>query len=188
METKFILHGGASIRRTQENKKFFSEIVNSIDKDTLNVLCVYFARPEHRWDESFYKDKYAFELVETTKTLNIEIASYDDFENQLQKSDVIFINGGFKGHLKETIESIDNFNGLISGKTVVGVSAGANILSTYYYSQGIDDIREGAGILSIKLFCHFDASLEVELKKLAIYKEDLPVYKIQEENYIILSN
>lgn len=188
MNTKFILHGGASSRRTIENEKFFNEIVSSADNEILNVLCIYFARPEHRWDESFYEDKYAFELVETTKTLTVEMATYVDFANQLQNSDLIFINGGFKGHLKETIENIDNFRELISGKTVVGVSAGANILSTYYYSQGIDDIREGSAVLPIKVFCHFEGTLGNELKLLEEYREDLPIYKIPEESFIALSN
>lgn len=188
MQTTFILHGGASSKRTAANEKFFDEIVNSTDKDRINILCIYFARPEHRWDESFYEDKYAFESLDTSKNLNVERATYENFSEQLENSDVLFINGGFKGHLKETIQSIDNFKDKIKGKVIVGISAGANILSTYYYSQGIEGIREGAAILSIKVFCHFEDNLENELKMLMEYKEDLPIYKIPEESYIILND
>jgi len=188
MKTKFILHGGASSRKTPDNEKFYSEIVNSADKDTVNILCVYFARPEHRWDESFYEDKYSFENVDTNKTLKIQMAAYEDFRDQLTNYDVIFINGGFKGHLKETIESVGNFREFIKGKTVVGISAGANILATYYFSQAIDGIIEGTAILPIKVFCHFDENLSSELKKLETYKEHLPLYKIPEEKFITLEN
>ncbi len=155
MKTKFILHGGASSRKTPTNEKFLSKVVSSNDKNTLNILCVYFARPKHRWDESFYEDRCAFESVKTAKALNIEMATYENFTKQLPNSDVIFINGGFKGHLKETVE-------------------------------GIDEIREGAAILPIKIFCHFDTSLNVKVKELEKYKEDLPIYKIPEESFIML--
>jgi peptidase E len=188
MEARFILHGGASSKRTKSNEKFFSTIVDNVEKEIIKILCVYFARPEHRWDESFYEDRHAFESLDTTKTITVEMATYENFKTQVENYDVILINGGFKGHLKEVIQSMDNFKDLIKGKIVVGVSAGANILSTYYYSHVIEGIREGSAILPIKVFCHFEDTLVTELKMLEQYKEELPIYKIPEESFVVLSN
>jgi peptidase E len=188
MSTKFILHGGASNRKSPENEKFYREIVDSVEKSDINILCIYFARPKHRWNDSFKENKEAFNSVDTQKTLNIQMATYEDFENQLTGADIVFINGGFRGHLKETLNSIENFKEKIQGKIVVGISAGANILATYYFSQEAQNIQEGAKILPIKMFCHYEKTLANELASLEKYESDLPVYKIPEENYIVLKH
>jgi peptidase E len=186
MRTKYILHGGESSRRTVDNDRFFKEIVDSTDSKNIKILCVYFARPEHRWQESFYEDKLAFEQQKSEKSLDIQIASREDFKEQIAASNVVFINGGFKGFLKEALEELGNFKELIQNKVIVGISAGANILSKYYYSQGAEDIKEGAGVLPIKVFCHYLDGNVQELIKLERYKENLPVYKIEEEKYVVL--
>lgn len=188
--TKFILHGGNSDRKTEANEKFFLEIANSVSKEKVNVLCIYFARPEHRWDDSFQEDKLAFLNLDTEKKFAIEMANSDlnEFRNQIMWADVIYIQGGRKGNLKEKLLELGSFNELIHDKIVVGISAGANILAKYYYSSVAEDIREGLGILPIKTFCHFKEEYSDDLKKLETYKEKLPLYKILEEKFIIIEN
>jgi len=110
------------------------------------------------------------------------------FVEQVVWADVIFINGGFKGYLKEVLEEIEDLPQLLDNKLVVGISAGANILSKYYYSQGAEDIREGIGLLPIKVYCHYSEEYLQNLHKLENYKEQLPVYKIYEEEFIILES
>jgi peptidase E len=186
MKTLYILHGGESSRRTAGNDVFFKAIIDATNKDIIKILCVYFARPEHRWQESFYEDKCVFEEQGVNKSLYMGIASKDDFEAQIRNTDVIFLNGGFKGFLKDALLSITNLNELLANKVIVGISAGANILSRYYYSQGGDEIREGVGLLPIKVFCHYSDKNKIELSKLEEYGEDLPIYKIPEEQFIVI--
>ncbi len=187
METKFILHGGESSRRTDANNQFYKEIIDSVSSDNIKILCVYFARPEHRWQESFYEDRYAFESVDTLKHIEIQLASAEDFREQLIASHVIFINGGFKGFLKEALLGVNDLKELLHGKVVVGISAGANILSKYYYSQGGQEIREGIGLIPVKVFCHYSAENTEELELLDKHKEKLPIYTIEEEKYVIIN-
>ena len=186
MKTTFILHGGESSRRTENNETFFKEIITRTKKDKINILCIYFARPEHRWQESFYEDRTAFEDQGGDKSLYIELASREEFLEQLKWTDVVFINGGFQGFLKDSLEEIENLPQVFENKIVVGISAGANILSKYYYSQGAEDIKEGIGLLPIKVFCHYSDGCTSELSKLEEYKESLPVYKIPEEKYVVI--
>lgn len=185
--TKFILHGGNSDRKTEDNEKFFLEIANSANKGKINILCIYFARPEHRWDDSFQEDKLAFLNLDTEKKFDIEMANSDSnaFRNQIMWADVIYIQGGRKGNLKEKILALGNFEELTRDKVVVGISAGANMLAKYYYSNVAEDIREGIGILPIKTFCHFKDEYGEDLEKLEFYKEKLPIYKIPEEKFIV---
>lgn len=186
MKTTYILHGGESSRKTQNNEAFFRQILDCTNKELIKILCVYFARPEHRWQESFYEDRQSFEEQAHDKTLHIEMAERDEFEEQIKNADVIFINGGFKGFLKEALLSIKDLPAILQGKVIVGISAGANILAKYYYSQGAEDIREGIGLLPIKVFCHYSEELSKELGMLEIYKESLPIYKILEKTFVLV--
>lgn len=115
-------------------------------------------------------------------TYNIE-----ELINEITQADVIFINGGYRGRLKDTLLEIglERFRSLVEGKTVVGISAGANMLTKYYYSMAIGGIREGIGLLNIKLLTHSNDSDTVDrLKLLEAYGERLPVIPIPEEEYI----
>lgn len=186
--TTFILHGGESSRNTQANKSFFTHIVDHVHKNKLDILCVYFARPKHRWEESFEEDRAIFHELCSSKSLNITMADLEIqvLRRQIQKSDIVFINGGLHGCLKETLNTLGNFPTLIRGKTVVGISAGANILSKYYWSSVAQDIREGLGILPIKLICHYEPTDTAEVQALERYKEKLPLHKITEEHFEII--
>ena len=185
--TKFLLHGGASSNKSDDNRKFFTEVLNSVNSSNVNILCVYFARPWHRWDESFEEDKEIFISVNSDRELNFDLAKLDKEEliEQIGKSDIIFINGGRNGCLKDVLEDLNNFSDLIKGKVVVGISAGANILAKYYYSNVADTIREGIGLLPIKTFCHFTENNISELNELDKYKEKITIYKIPEEKFLV---
>ena len=65
-------------------------------------------------------------------------------------------------------------------------SAGVYVLSQYYYSNSRDDIYTGFGILPIKTFCHYTEEKSNKLEKLKKYGEDVPVYAIPEETYVII--
>lgn len=194
MATRIILHGGNSDRNTAKNDKFYAEVIAGIDRDTIRVLCVYFARPERRWEDSYYDDQYTFRRLEmeTGREIQTKLAKSfgtEVFLKDISESDVIFINGGMKGHLKDTLLAIGekHFRQAIHGKTLVGISAGANVLSKYYYSKVISGIREGTGFLNIKLLTHYSEDEPGQLEALKAYGENLPIVKIREEEYVLIS-
>lgn len=186
-----MLHGGNANKKSDKNDQFYREIILGVNKEAVRVHCVYFARPEGRWEDSYAEDQSIFRAVgiETGVDVETKLATYEMSEllNAIAESDVIFINGGFKGHLKDALLAIgvDNFRQMTQGKTLVGISAGANILSKYYYSQAIDDVREGVGLLNIKLLTHYAPDQHQQMAKLKAYKEDLPIITIAEEEYVI---
>lgn len=193
MATRIILHGGNSDRNTDKNEKFYNEIIDGIDSDAIRVLCVYFARPEHRWEESYDDDQIAFRRVERETGCEIETklaksADIDTFLQDIVESDVLFMNGGMKGYLKETLLAIgaERFWNVLDGKTLVGISAGANVLSKYYYSMVADGIREGTGFLNIKLLTHYSPDEPQQMEMLKAYGEDLQVATVREEEYIVI--
>ena len=179
-------------KRTDKNEQFFREVINGVNGETIRVLCVYFARPESRWEDSYDEDQYMFRRLADNLDREIEtlLASYDmdDFTENIAASDVIFINGGMKGHLKDMLFSLDldRFRQMLDGKTLVGISARANILSKYYYSMVVDGIREGTGLLNIKLLTHYSEDEPEKLNLLQSFGEDLPVVTVSEEEYVII--
>lgn len=194
MTTRILLHGGNAHKRTEKNERFFNEIVSGIGGDVIKILCIYFARPEHRWEDSYDEDQYMFRRVADDRGIEIEtsLASYDmdDFIEKIAESDVIFINGGMKGHLKDTLLSfgLERFKQMIEEKTLVGISAGANILAKYYYSMAINGVREGTGFLNIKLLTHYSEDEPEKLNTLKAFGEELPIVTVAEEEYIVVSN
>ena len=192
MAKSIILHGGNSDKKSRKNDRFFREIISSINGENVLVLCVYFARPQERWEASYAEDQSIFRAlgIETVRNIDTKMADYrtDDLLKDISEADVIFINGGFKGHLKETLLQIgvDKFRKMTKDKVLVGISAGANILGKYYYSQAVDGIREGIGLLDIKILTHFSSGSTKQLELLRNYKEELPVVTIAEEEYVVI--
>lgn len=190
MQTRIMLHGGNSDRNTLKNDRFYQEIMNGIESESVKILCVYFARPHRRWEESYYDDQYTFRRLEIESGREIETKLANDnletFANDIAWSDVIFLSGGMKGNLKDTLLAmgLDRFRELIAGKTLVGVSAGANILAKYYYSSVIDGIREGTGLLNIKLCTHYAGEIE-RVDMLESYGTSLPIVTVAEEEFVI---
>lgn len=188
--TKYILHGGNVNDASESNKNFYKEVVTSAGKDTVRILCIYFARPEGRWENSYAEDQsslYAAGL-ETGVEVNTVLATYemDDLVENIATSDILYINGGKKGHLRKILLYIPNLDNLIRNKVVVGISAGANILSESYYSSVNDEIRKGIGIIPINLLCHANR----DNGKAELFEKtasDKNLYKIEEHQFIVLN-
>lgn len=186
--TKYILHGGATGKQSEDNTNFFLEMTKGV-AGSLTILCVYFSRPKEEWLSLFAQDKERFSSVCPTKNLHCILA--DDhsnfFKEQLQKSDVVYMRGGKTDMLMETLRQVKNFGALLSDKVVGGSSAGACVLSTYFYTGTPGSkIREGFGILPIKIFVHYNEDKQDELEALKSHGVHLPVYKIPEEKFFIL--
>lgn len=193
MTTKILLHGGNADRDTEKNEKFYNEIINGFEGKAMKILCVYFARPERRWEDSYYDDQITFKRLERETGLEIETrlaksADTDDFIQDISWADVVFINGGMRGYLKETLLKIGEkrFWSLLNDKILVGISAGANVLSKYYYSMATGGIREGAGFLDIKILTHYSEHEPEKFETLKKHGEDLPLITIREEEYVVL--
>jgi peptidase E len=180
--TKFILHGGETKVDSSDNAAFFREM----GKGGLRVLCVYFAREKEGWAERFEEDKKNFSLAWPEKKFEFSLAEEKSFIEQAKNADVVYMRGGRTRRIFEFFKPIKNLKELFKGKTVGGSSAGACVLSRYYYSTSQDRIYEGTGVLPIKVFCHYNEGKKDKLEELKKHGEDLPVYAIEEQKMIVL--
>lgn len=184
--TKYILHGGATSKESEDNKRFFSEMLNGLP-DNATILCVYFARGKNLWPELFEQDKISFSSVLPHRVFNFVLADEktDIFIDQLKSAGLIYLRGGNTDKLKDLLSRVYNLPELFKDKIVSGSSAGAYVLSTYY-ANSKNDVEKGLGILPIKTFCHYTEEKSDTLKFLKEYAEDLEVYSIPEEKFSII--
>ncbi len=183
---KLILHGGGNL-----NKKELERIIREIkkdfsNKDRIKILIVPFARVEEDWKSVF--DKYNKRYFDISLEKDFVLASPDikKFKDQIDSSNVIFFTGGSEILLKKFMKYID-FS-LFINKTIVGISAGANIFSSNYYSNDRGIIEKGLYELPIKTICHFDSTKKSCLKKLTSSgnSSKKPTLAINEGSFFVL--
>jgi len=184
--TKYILHGGAW-QKTAKYQDYFSEMTKGLI-DPVNILCVYFARDNKEWEQCFLEDRQKFIATSAQKDLRFDMASNRKakFIEQIKNANVIYLRGGKTAKLQKQLEIIPNIDELWQGKVISGSSAGALVLSRYYYENDDNVFTMGLGILPIKVYCHYTDSGKDNLNNLKKYGEDLKVYSIAEEEYIVI--
>jgi len=185
--TKYILHGGVESRLTDDNAKYFLEMTKSNSKQ-VKILCVYYAREEEGWGEAFSKDKESFENASHDKDLILAISDNDIevFKNQIKENDVIYLRGGDTKMLMDKLSNIKDFKDLLDGKVLSGTSAGAYVISKYYYTRSEDSIEKGLGLIPIKVLVHYTEEMNDKFERLDAFEEKLPIYKIPEEQFVII--
>lgn len=184
--TTFILQGGYTSTPTERNKIFYQEIVKRIPENG-KVLFLYFAQDQNTWEELLENDREKFEKT-GSRNLELKISNFPEngLIEQINNADCIYIRGGSNDSLREQLEKIDDLKKLIGGKVIVGSSAGANLLSTYFYTNDKERVERGLGVLPIKVFCHYNNTKKAKLRELENHGEKLPVYTIPEADFVIV--
>jgi len=172
MKTKYILHGGYATAVNEENDKFFQEILKS-DKKELNILLVLFAEGPEKCEQRIAEVKNQFNSNQSDKILKFIIAESKLLIEQIRNADVIYLNGGKTLRLLSALKEHAYFSDLIKGKTVIGESAGANVLSTCFYSNSLQECFKGLGLVPVKLICHFTEERKGMLKDCPADLEEL---------------
>lgn len=185
--TKYILHGGATSNKTENNRKYFFEMIKDVPKDAA-VLCVYFASDKELWLKKFEQDKTNFSsaLPESNFSFILADDKISILVEQIKKADVVYFRGGKTDMLAEVLVKVNNLGELLKGKVVSGSSAGVYVLSKYYYSHNKGGIFSGLGVLPIKTICHYDVGKKDKLEELKKHGEELEVYTIPEEKFIVI--
>ena len=146
------------------------------------VLVVPFARAENDWKKVFKKYLKKYDGLKIKKKFILASPNNKIFKKQIRKSNLIFLCGGSElpllGYLKDLkLEDLNN-------KVVVGISAGTNIFSKYYYSNDRNTIGRGLGLLPIKTLCHYNNQRYSRFKKLIKHGNKYITYIIKEGDYI----
>lgn len=186
--TKFFLHWWVTSPRTEKNKKFFQEVVRA---GWNRVLIFPFAQKDRNYDLQFEVDSQKF--IDHNPDIDIECAmASDDIDIliwQIKEYKLLYFCGGMTKYHLEILKQIDNLKELLKDKVVSGNSAWSMVWTRYTYDQDIEWIVDALWILNVKMIVHwwtnryYGRSDEDRLKELKQYWEDLPIYKIREQEY-----
>jgi len=144
----------------------------------------YFASEESNWNDFFNKDSELFQRE--FPELQMTLAKRDTFEEQVSNTSLLFLSGGDSFLLIESLKRYPDFPLLLRDKVVVGVSAGACALSTYFFSNDEQRVGEGLDIVKAKVYCHYKPDFDDNVKVLKTYKEDLPIITLPEHHFVII--
>jgi len=185
---KYVLHGGATSKPSIHNENFFKEMVKSLT-EPIKILTVYFAIKKEKWNELFKDDKRKFSLFNPNAEMKFTIANDDIeiFSSQIQANNLIYIRGGREMvFIQKQFNKVRNLQELFRNKVIGGSSAGAYVLSKYYYSNDIDKVKKSTGLLPIKVFCHYSDEKVDKSKILKEHGEDLEIYTIPETEFVVI--
>lgn len=184
--TRYVLCGGEDKNSPDKKYSFFNSLSN-VEKESLNVLLVYFARPSHMWNELTDEDTNSFQSI-PNKTFFIKVASVENFNEELAWADIVFFKGGDGPQLTATLSQFPDLKIRLKDKVVGAISAGVNAISSFYYSRRGQKVLSGLGLLDIKVFTHFEDDLKSEVDELISHGDNLEIIKIPEGEYIIIDD
>ncbi len=181
--TKYILHGGNTFEKNNDNNNFFREMTLGLE-GRIRILLNYFSRQESEIDKLAKQDEQRLLRYSKNKDLEFQVAEIEIFEKQLRWADIMYMRGGSTELLMKKLRKVKNIERLFEGKVIAGSSAGAYALSKYYYANDSKMLGKGLGILNIKCYCHCKPEDTKVIRKFMAYKEELPLillpnYKMQ---------
>lgn len=189
--TKYILHGGYSTKAVDRGRGFFEAMIEGFESPL--VLECLFAREEADWQAAFDKDAEFARTNYPERDVHMKLARPETFLDQMKAADIVYFRGGRTSRLLEVLQQQHGFQELFGGKTIVGSSAGANMLSHFYW--GLDDpgLRQGLGLVPAKALVHYrsdynspNVDWDQAEKELRAIAPELPLLTIPEGGFEIL--
>jgi peptidase E len=156
-ETRYILTGG-NIQSAEDGGKAYCEEVVRDHGNSVNAVSILFARDQELWNGVIERDNVLFGDMVPHVEFHNEIGNPENLRSQIDRADIVLIHGGSTSRLLEKLNE-DYLKGQdLSGKTIVGHSAGTYLLSKYYIEvteEGQIQLSEGQNHIDIKSVVHY---------------------------------
>ena len=185
---KYILAGGYLHKAPDGGKAFCGELIRGINKKPVKILDCMFARSLDSWEIKFKEDIEFFS--KHIDNFEPTLASEENFVEQVKLADVVFLRGGQTELLLEKLNKAGNWIKELEGKTLAGTSAGGDVISKYSWNLDLKKIEECLGLLPVKFIPHWRSDYdspnidwEKAFQELKDYKEDLPIYALEEGEF-----
>ena len=105
MRTKFILHGGFTKGKTEENNgEFYTEILKDAPEGA-KILLVCFAKDDERVPIATERVKIEFNKSKWQKRITFDVANEQSFVEQIKFADVVYFHGGITLKLLEVLKN-----------------------------------------------------------------------------------
>lgn len=152
-ETTYILAGGSDL----SHPVYWGDLSKALSqRENAKVLSCMFSRDTDRWEELFARFKPHF-LKTFGDSADVRLADTKRFKEQAEWADVIYLHGGDLDMLRENLPKAEPLLNLFSGKTVIGSSAGAQLLSTYCWRCSKRRVDTGLGFTPLNVLVHYQS-------------------------------
>lgn len=192
---KYILVGGYIRNASDKGRAFCEELVKDFEKKPVKILDCIFARPVELWQKILEEDKVF--MSEFVTDFDLELADPDIFVEQVKRSDVVFLRGGFTKVLMDMLSKNADWINYLDGKVVAGSSAGGEVIAKYYHVLTTNRKGDGFGLVPIKFIPHWkssnfdDADRNLDwgniIKELKEYKDDFEILTLSEGEFRIFN-
>lgn len=154
-QTIFILAGGNDKKSPDYGPQLSQQIAAYTTQP--KILSCFFSSEEEGWAEKAveWQDWFADNF---TQPFTYDYARSDSLLAQIDAADIIYFHGGKTPLLCEKLPATQELKKHLRGKVVVGSSAGANMLSTYYWSSTRGGLCEGLAIVDANVMVHYRAA------------------------------
>ncbi len=195
--TKYVLNSGGLKNNLPKAKEFFTEVFKGLGKKPKLLICL-FAQPREYWEKEFAQYKKGIkDLAPEGINPILELAFPSTFEEQIKKTDVIYVSGG-DDHLLMYWLNKFNIPKIWEERVVATNSAGSNMLSKHFWTCDWRMLMDGLGVLPIKFLAHYKSLYGVDdprgpvnwekgyedLKKYG--DKDLPIYALEEGHFVVI--
>ena len=152
--TRYILAGGNDFAVEDYAKKLNVEL--SKIGTNLKVLSCFYSRSADEWDQESIKwESWFKEKLDNIKSHTV--AGLDTLEQQVLAADVVYFHGGNTKLLLEKLMQYKDLKTMLKNKTIIGSSAGANMLAKNYWSSTFQEPGKGRGIVDVSIMVHYGA-------------------------------
>jgi hypothetical protein len=153
--TKYILAGGVDRAGKAYGQSLGKELAKTHKK--FKILSCFFVAPPEQWPMMAKKWQPWFEK-RVGNLAEYDYARADDFLDQVKAFDILYFHGGHTRTLLDTMGQFGDLKKLFKGKTVVGSSAGANMLAKNFWSSTLQKPFKGKATLDINIMVHYGAA------------------------------
>lgn len=155
--SKYILAGGKDRKFPEYWSALATEIGSTKSERPFRVLSCFFSQSLSDWNKKFELFVPHFKIA-FGEDAECKLASLDNFLDELNECDIVYLHGGTTHMLKGTLSKYKNIADHFKDKVVVGSSAGANYLSVKGWSPGMREVIDGAGIVPLNVIVHFGSN------------------------------
>lgn len=194
--TKYILAGGLD----RAHPEYWDHLRSEVNvKKPVHLLSCFFSQPKKDWQEKFNAFRPFFARAFGDDVV-CELASVEDFLDQVTNCDVLYLHGGTTHRLRSVLAQYGDLKSLFSGKVVIGSSAGANYLSKLGYSPSLREPMKGAGLTDLNVIVHYGSTFvdhealgpvdwnDVEQQVRDLLGDDEIITPLREGEFVVVEN
>lgn len=155
--TKYVLNSGGIKNHPALAKKYFAEVFRGLGTTPRLLVCC-FAQPREDWEEKYKRDVEKFPSFSPEGIVpQLELAFPETFEEQIRKSDALYLHGGDDHLLLYWLKKF-SIPKIWEGKVVATSSASSNVLCSHFWICDWRQCMDGLGIFPIKFIAHYDSN------------------------------